>query len=107
MNTATVNADTFDPDPTNNNDTASVDVAPAADIAAQIIVSDATPDVGQSIAYTVTIHNAGPDDATGVSATIVLPGTLDYISDDAAGAYDPLTGTLTIGNLAAGAWSLS
>ncbi len=102
VNTASITADTFDPTPADNVDSAAIDVDPASDISAQIIVSDATPDVGQPISYTVTIHNAGPDDATGVSAAIVLPGALTYVSDDAAGAYDPLTGTLTIGSLAAG-----
>ena len=97
---ATVSADTTTRSLANNVVPASISVDPAGDITAQIIVDDSTPDVGQPIAYTVTIHNAGPDNATGVQATIELPAGLDYVSDD--GAYDPLTGVLTIGNLAAG-----
>ena len=103
VNNASVSAATFDPDLANNTAARSITVAPSSDVSAGIIVDDATPDVGQHIDYTVTIHNAGPDDATGTSAAIVLPASLTYVGDDAAGAYDPLTGTLTIGNLPAGA----
>src|SRR5262249_10222626 len=59
-NTAAVSgADQFDPVPGNNSD--SVTVTPQqADLAVAKIVSDATPNVGDTITFTVTLTNHGP-----------------------------------------------
>ena len=60
-NTATIaHADQFDPDTTNN--TASVVVTPQqADLALAKTVSDSTPNVGDTITYTITLSDNGPD----------------------------------------------
>jgi uncharacterized repeat protein (TIGR01451 family) len=41
-------------------------------------LNTATPQVGEAITYTVTVTNGGPDDATGVQLTDVLPGSVTF-----------------------------
>ena len=83
LNVAEVTAaDQFDPDSTPNNDDGDQSeddedntvVAPiAADLSLVKVVSDATPNVGDSVTFTVTVANAGPDTATNVAISDVLP----------------------------------
>ena len=106
-----VASDDFDPDSTPANAdpaeddqaTATVNAQASADLSVTKTVDDATPNVGDVVTFTVTVHDAGPDDAHGVSVADVMPAGLVYVSDDGAGAYEPISGTWTIGTLAAGA----
>ena len=67
-----------------------------------IVVDDGTPSEGDAIVYTVTVTNKGPDDATGVVVTDMLPNGVTFVSSRAAtGSYRPSTGTWDIGGLAA------
>ena len=68
INTATItHADQFDPNPTNNTATAVLATAQKADLSLAKTVNDATPNVGDTITYTVTLsNNLGPDTATNV-----------------------------------------
>ncbi len=59
--------------------------------------------VGDEATWTITVTNQGPDDATGVTVSDLLPGAVTYVSDDGDGAYDAETGVWTIGDLDAGA----
>lgn len=54
------------------------------------------------IKWTLTVSNSGPDVATNVKVTDVLPEALIWIGDDSGGAYNPETGIWTIGELAVG-----
>ncbi len=59
---------------------------------------------GESITFTITATNLGPQNATGVKILDQLPAGLDYVSHTASvGSYDELTGVWDIGNLANGA----
>jgi len=81
-------------------------VAPGvyADIAVAKSAGTSKPTLGQQIVYTVAARNNGPDGATGVTVTDVLPSGLLYVSSSASvGTYDPANGVWTIGALADGA----
>jgi len=108
-NTAQVVAvDQFDPDSTPDNnlpdedDQAAVTLDPAtADLSLTKTVSNATPNLGDSVTFTITVANAGPDNATGVSILDVLPAGLAFVSaTPSAGTYTAATGIWTIGELA-------
>ncbi|QQZ27971.1 DUF11 domain-containing protein [Thiothrix subterranea] len=55
---------------------------------------------GDTVVYVLTATNKGPDNATGVTVTDQLPGSLTYVSDDSAGNYVSATGLWTVGDLA-------
>jgi uncharacterized repeat protein (TIGR01451 family) len=75
---------------------------PQADLSLTKAVDNPTPEIGTDIVFTLTLQNSGPDPATGVEVTDLLPGGYDYVSDDGGGAYDPTTGVWTVGSLASG-----
>ncbi|WP_367288097.1 DUF11 domain-containing protein [Laspinema palackyanum] len=78
-------------------------IAQESDLSLRKSVDNLNPTVGDTIAYTVTLTNNGPSDATGVQITDQLPAGLTYISDNSGGAYNRTTGLWTVGNLANGA----
>jgi large repetitive protein len=102
LNVSVAHADQDDTTPGNN--TASVTVTPQqADLSLAASVSDASPTLGEAITFTITLSNAGPDNATGAQIAIPLPTGLSFVSSDAgAGSYDPTTGLWTVGTVAPG-----
>ena len=79
-----------------------------ADLRVEKTVSDATPNVGDTISFTVTVTNDGPDTATGIQLTDTFPTTTELQLDTASivasrGTYDPGTGIWDIGSLTNGA----
>jgi uncharacterized repeat protein (TIGR01451 family) len=103
-NTASVGA-VNEPQTTTANDSASATVTPPqADLEVEKTVDVARPDVGDSDSFTITVTNNGPDTATNVALSDILPAGIGY--DDATpstGSYDPDTGVWTVGTLANGA----
>ncbi|MEO8084875.1 MAG: hypothetical protein ABI780_13710, partial [Ardenticatenales bacterium] len=119
-NVATTDADTPDPDPTNNIDDLTRDITALSDIDVTK-TSQAMPSplvAGGQIKYTVVVRNTGPSAATGVKIADRIPaGTTltGYMGTDAAGnpvgcstgtagsAADPLrcgVGKLAVGEFA-------
>ncbi len=92
-----------EPDPNTSNDTAaaSINAAPAADIAVQKTVDRSTPAVGEMVSFTVTVTNQGPSDATGIVLQDTLPAGLTLTSSTPSqGTYVPGTGTWSVGDVA-------
>ncbi|NDK54445.1 T9SS type A sorting domain-containing protein [Pontibacter fetidus] len=99
--TATITAaQQTDPVTTNNSATATINVSSAADIEVKNTASGATFNNGDEVTYTITAKNLGPNNATGVSLTDLLPAGLTFVSaSPTIGTYDKTTGIWTIGNL--------
>ncbi len=58
--------------------------------------------VGTQAVYRLTVHNAGPDTASGVIVRDQLPDGLSLVAAE-GGTYDPHTGVWSVGELAVGA----
>ncbi len=104
LNTATITqAAQFDPD-TANNSAAALETPQQAELEVSKLVSNPTPNVGDTIVYTIHVTNNGPDAATNVTVQDMLPAAVGFLSSTAAkGSYDPVTRTWTIGTVANGA----
>jgi uncharacterized repeat protein (TIGR01451 family)/fimbrial isopeptide formation D2 family protein len=103
-NVAAVSAsDQFDPDPDNNADRSTITTR-EADLAVVKTVSDATPNVGDTITFTITVSNDGPDAANNVEITDTFPAAgLQFLSaTPSQGGYDAGTGVWTVGTVAVG-----
>lgn len=102
-NTVTVTSAQTDPDPANN--VASVTVTPQmADLSLAKTVNAATPNVGDTVTFTITLTNSGPSAATGVSVTDVLPAGLTFVSATVGqGSYSSVSGDWVVGSIASGA----
>ena len=85
----------------NTNNTASATQTPQrADLALAKSVSNAAPNVGDTITYTVTLSNNGPDAATSVQVTDLLPAGVSFVSDTPSqGTYNSVSGLWTVGTV--------
>jgi uncharacterized repeat protein (TIGR01451 family) len=103
-NTGTIGAaDQFDPDTGNNTDSAT-ETPQQADLFVSKTVSNATPNVGDTITFTVTLSNGGPEDATNVAVTDLLPAGLTGVAATVTqGTYSFGTGFWDVGTVISGA----
>jgi len=97
-NTATVSGREYDPDLSNNTDSAT-ETPQYADLAVTKEVSNARPNVGDVITYTITLENLGRDTATGVTVRDLLPAGLVFAGSTQSGTYDPFTGIWDVGTV--------
>ncbi len=92
-------ADQFDPIVANNA-AAVLETPQLANLVLSKTVDNPTPNVGDTISFTVTLSNGGPDVATNVQVTDVLPVGLSFVSDTTSqGDYDPTTGLWSVGTV--------
>ena len=101
INTATItDSDQADTNAGNDTDDASLTVQ-SVDLAVTKDVSDPTPDEGDSIDYTIVLTNNGPDTATNVTVTDVLPAGVTFVSSSATtGSYTSGTGVWSVPGIA-------
>ena len=92
------------PNGTNSTVNCTIDPVPIADLAVTKINDYSTKVCynGDNVTWTISVINNGPNDAINSIASDILPAGLIYVSDDSNGAYDPITGIWTIGNLSVG-----
>jgi LPXTG-site transpeptidase (sortase) family protein len=88
-----------DPDPSNNSST-DRDELKAADLL--LIKAPATKkvEIGDTLTFTLTLTNLGPNDAFDVEVTDKLPSAFTYISSiPSKGTYDSATGIWAVGDM--------
>ncbi len=103
QNTATVTSTTPDTNPANNVSTVDTTVDTRVDVGVAKSVVPAQARIGAPVTFTITAGNNGPNPATGVIVTDLLPFGLAFQSaTPSAGTYDAATGRWAIGNLAVG-----
>lgn len=96
--------DTYNPEypqgPPYGNASAQLDIPPHSHIVITKTVNNSTPNYGSTIIFTVTAHNNGPNDASGVQVVDNLPTGLVFVSYlSSQGVYDSTTGIWNIGTL--------
>jgi uncharacterized repeat protein (TIGR01451 family) len=101
VNTATKTAQNEpDPNPANDQSSVTLNGAGTADVAVAKAVSTTLDALGEDASFTVTATNLGPEVATNVVLTDVLPPGLQLVSAVPSAAFDPATGRWTVGTLA-------
>jgi uncharacterized repeat protein (TIGR01451 family) len=103
-NTASIShSDQFDPDTSNNSDTASV-TPQQADLEMTKIVNNPRPNFGQVVTYVIRLTNNGPSAATRVRVRDLLPAGMTFVSaTPSQGNYNSTTGVWTVGTVPNGA----
>ncbi|GGZ45133.1 hypothetical protein GCM10010387_44520 [Streptomyces inusitatus] len=105
-NTATVDGNDPDPDPGNNTDTTNTTVTPLPVPEVDLAVTKTGPASvlpGDSVTYTITVSNNGPDDSTGWTLTDAIPAGLENAATTTSGcSISGGTLTCTGGALTAG-----
>ena len=75
---------------------------PIADLSVTKSTDNGTPAIADSVTFTVTISNAGPQDAATVQVTDALPAGMTFVSAGTSqGSYDSGSGTWAVGGVAA------
>jgi uncharacterized repeat protein (TIGR01451 family) len=103
-NQANVISSTIDPETSNNTSQATTNVTAQADLDLAKGSSSLTPYVGETVVFTLTVHNAGPSSTNTVTVKDILP-TSAYTFTQAIpsqGTYDPVTGIWNIDTMSVG-----
>ncbi len=102
VNTASLEyLDQTDTNPTNNEASAPVEVIELADLAITKSVAPSVAQPGDTVTYTVTVINNGPNAAQSVQVTDPLRKSVDITGNTPSqGTFDPETGVWDVGTLA-------
>ena len=98
-NVANATSDTPGNNTPGNNTT---EVDPKADLIVVKEVSKQTVKTGETVIWTITVTNNGPDTAVNTRVTDKLPAGLVYVTHSGEGNYDPVSGLWIVGDLANG-----
>lgn len=102
-NTATVSSSTPDPDLSNNRFTDNTEVTASADLSVTKTASPTPVPAGGLLTYTLEVENLGPGDAQEVTLTDPVLAPLESVeySLDGGSAFQPWTGSVRLGTIAA------
>ncbi|MDO5848882.1 MAG: hypothetical protein Q4P18_05060 [Methanobrevibacter sp.] len=100
VNHANISSNEYDYDLENNDASESIYVNPAADLWINETISNPNPSFGDEITISIKVGNDGPDDATGVVVSDLIPDGLVWVSDDGEGSFD--AGVWDVGVLSVG-----
>lgn len=79
-----------------------ITVTSAADLSLTKTVNTTTPLLDDTLTFTITLNNAGPNIGSGISVTDLLPAGLTFVSaTPSQGIYNPGTGLWNIGTVVA------
>ncbi len=104
-NTANVNSPTLDPNSGNNTSPQVISTVTTLALSADIRVTKAGPAnvfAETNFNYTITVTNAGPNIASNVVASDVLPTNIVFVSASGGGTTNAGVASWAVGNLAAG-----
>ena len=104
-NTATISSATSDPNLGNNSSLQTTTVQQSADLSLTKVSTPASPTVGGTFDYTITVTNDGPSTATNVRVRDALPVGIGYVlNTPSQGTYDSVvTKVWDVGTLNPGA----
>jgi len=85
VNTGYVSSNAPDNNPLNDTDTTTTTVTPLADLSLVKSASVNPVDPGGTLVYTLSVANAGPNDALTVTVTDTLPSAATYVGASASG----------------------
>ena len=77
-----VSANEYDPNSANNEANESIDVPPAVDIEVIHEVNNTNPLFGEKVIWMITVRNNGPDNATDVELTDIMPDSLIFVTHE-------------------------
>ncbi|MBV7530548.1 gliding motility-associated C-terminal domain-containing protein [Chitinophaga sp. sic0106] len=101
QNDASITGTELDHVPGNNTSSVTPIPVPVADVSVTKSISNAHPDAGNSVTFTITATNNGPNTATNVTVTDILQSGYTFVSAmPSVGTYNPGTGVWSIGNMA-------
>jgi large repetitive protein len=102
LDAPSVSGDETDPDLSNNTPSVSTAVGPAADLSLTDSPSPTSVVRDAQVTYTLVASNAGPDNATGVVVTDVLPSGLSFVSASSGCVNSLGVVTCSLGSIADG-----
>jgi len=100
---ANVTGNEYDPNLANNAGQWGISVAQSADVKVTQTVDNPSPNIGDTITFTITVtNNGGPDNATNIEITDKIPSNLTNVTITASNGietYNTATGVWTIASL--------
>jgi uncharacterized repeat protein (TIGR01451 family) len=87
----------------NNTATDPTTIVSSADLSLTKTADNSAPLINQLVTFTLTVSNAGPTNASGITVRDQLPAGLAFVSAAPAAAYDSATGIWTVGAVNSGA----
>ncbi len=67
-------------------------IDPVMDLTITKTVNDTTPNIGDTVTFSLVVENLGPNTATDISVTDIVPAGFTYVTDSMTGTPSPVAG---------------